>query len=100
MDLVEDLDYTREGWREGQEATLENRPRLKYPLERWNAAPNKRAYNQAWLDLNNRVQLAYEAALSPELKAERSRLAEERMMAEARAFYASRAPGDNRSFWD
>jgi hypothetical protein len=100
MYLVEDLDYTREGWREGQEATLENRPRLKYPLERWNAAADKRAFNRAWVDLNDRLLNAYEAALSPELKAERSRLAEERMMAEAQAFYASRAPGDNRSFWD
>jgi hypothetical protein len=100
MELEEGTDYTREGWRDGDEARLDNRPTLRYPLGRWNAAPDKRAFNDAWVKLNDAALNAYEAALSPELKAERSRLAEERMMAEAQAFYASRAPGDNRSFWD
>lgn len=100
MNLEEGTDYTRTGWREGEDATLDNRPVLKYELQHWNTAPDKHAFNRAWVDLNNRVQLAYEAALSPEMKAERSRRLEEQMMAEAHAFYASRAPGDNRSFWD
>lgn len=103
MDLIEGTHYTRTGWREGEEATLDNRPSFKIDLDAWNAAPGndgKRAFNDAHRELINAAMIAYEAALTPEQKAERAARFEAEMMAEANRFYASRAPGDNRSFWD
>jgi hypothetical protein len=98
--LTEDVDYTHTGWRAGEAAFLDAPPVLRYELSRWNEAPDKRAFNRSWIAFVNEIRLGYEAALTEEQKAERSREAEARMMAEAHAFYTSRAPGDNRSFWD
>ncbi len=100
MELIEGTHYTREGWRPGEEATLDNRPVLRYELETWNAQPDKRAFNAAWSDLLYAVSDAYEDALTDDQKALRSQRFEAQMLAEAQAFYASRRPGDNRSFWD
>lgn len=100
IEFIEGKQYTQTGWRPGDSANLENRPSVRHDEEAWNDCPDKREFNRLHRELADSLALGYEAALTPELKAERSRLAEERMMAEAHAFYASRAPGDNRSFWD
>ena len=98
--IQEGVHYLQTGWRPGDVATLENRPSARVILDAWNAHPDKRAFNTAHRDLLNELMIGYEAALSPELKVERSRLFEEKMMADAAEFYRNRQPGDNRSFWD
>lgn len=100
MELIEGTDYTRAGWREGEEATLANRPRFTLNLDAWNASPDKRAWNTSFRLVADDAAVAYEDALSPELKAERAAESERKMMAEATEFYRNRQPGDYRSFWD
>jgi hypothetical protein len=102
MELTEGIDYTRTGWREGEEATLENRPgvmRLETglhegPYDAWHA------HVQAVGALRSEIVNAYEALLTDEQKAERSKRAEAAMMAEAAKFYGSQPKGSNRSYWD
>jgi hypothetical protein len=102
MDLIEDFDYLHTGWRPGEPAWLDAPPRVirlnRPEVDREFATQH--AHLQAVGKLRNSLMVAYEAALTDEQKAERSRQAEAQMMAEAREFYANRAPGDNRSFWD
>ena len=98
--MIEGVHYTRTGWREGEEATLENRPRLSMHLEAFNEAEDKHQFNKDFGGFYNSVLIAYEAALSDELKADRSRMAELQMRADAEEFYRNRPAGSNRSFWD
>jgi len=98
--MIEGIHYTRTGWREGEEATLENRPHLMMNLEAFNEAEDKRQFNKDFGGFCESVRIAYEAALSDELKADRSRMAELQMRADAEEFYRKRPAGSNRSFWD
>jgi hypothetical protein len=100
MELEENVDYTRTGWREGEVATLDNRPRLGYTLEAWNAAPDKAAWNTAFAALSVRLIDAHEAALTDEQKAERAAAYERKALADAAEFYRNRPVGSHRSFWD
>ena len=98
--MIEGLHYTREGWREGDEATLENRPHIRMILEAFNAAEDKHKFNRYSVEFFNSVRVAYEVALSDTLKLERDRRAEAQMFADAEEFYRTRPAGSNRSFWD
>lgn len=102
MDLIEDVDYTRTGWRAGQIATSDNEPRI-IRLD----VPGLRADYSVWhahviavSSFRSAVEAAYRAELSDEAKAELAAAREAEMMAEAQAFYASRPAGSQRSFWD
>jgi hypothetical protein len=100
MELIENVHYTRTGWREGEVATPDNRPQVAVILDAWNAAPDKRAFNDAHRVLADDAYLAWDAQISPEVKAQHAARAEAERAAEAKAFYAALPPGSNRSFWD
>lgn len=98
--MIEGIHYTREGWREGDEATLENRPHIMMMLEAFNAAEDKHKFNKDFVEFYDSVRVAYEAALSDTLKLERARRSAAEIAAAAEEFYRTRPAGSNRSFWD
>lgn len=100
MELTENVDYTHDGWREGQPAWVDAPPlivRLHVVRESYEAWHE---HVQSVAALRTRLWNAWYALLTEEQKAERSAKAEAQMMREAQQWYAAQPPGSNKSFWD